>query len=297
MQHAAKRVRTDEPDFSALPDITWDPASFNHEFDEGSEEWYDALMDHAETPHWELFDEFGNYCKQQAAVAEENFVGAVLDGGLTVDSYVWYVNQVDLSKRQPEARHVKPREHDWETLRHFFSWASVKSVEKILQAMMQLGRLSNAVHLKEHCHSPNPTLKVHHHQEPVATDYVYANVPAVDDGSMGAQIFVGMDSEVCDTQGLKSPKQFVNLLEDNIQKCGAWTSWSAIECKRRLVSMNKTSFKPSSFHHGKVNHTSSSKTWLSTSTRCLGGTLIPHLVVPVHLQTLGSYVFFTSASC
>ena len=62
---------------------------------------------------------------------------------------------------------------------------------------------------------------MHYHQEPVATDYVYADVPAVDDGSMGAQIFVGMGSELCDTQGLKFPKQFVNLLEDNIRKCGA----------------------------------------------------------------------------
>ena len=166
-------------------------------------------------------NKFGNYCKRQAAVAEDNFVGAVLDGALTVDSYVWYVNQVDLSKRQPEARHVKPGERDWETLRRFFSWASVESVEKTFQATMQMGRLSNAVHLKEHCHSPNPALNVHRHQEPIATDYVYADVPAVDDGSMGAQIFVGMDSEVCDAQGLKSPKQFVNLLEDNIQKCGA----------------------------------------------------------------------------
>ena len=30
-----------------------------------------------------------------------------------------------------------------------------------------------------------------------------------------------MESEVCDAQGLKSPKQFVNLLEDNIRKRGA----------------------------------------------------------------------------
>ena len=86
---------------------------------------------------------------------------------------------------------------------------------------MQMGRLSNAVHLKKHYHSPNPALNVRRHQEPVAMDYVYADVPAVDDGSMGAQIFVGMDSEVCDAQGLKSPKQFVNSLEDNIRKCGA----------------------------------------------------------------------------
>ena len=40
----------------------WDPSIFDHEFDEGGDEWY-ALMDHAKNPHWELFDKFGNYRK------------------------------------------------------------------------------------------------------------------------------------------------------------------------------------------------------------------------------------------
>ena len=82
--------------------------------------------------------------------------------------------------------------------------------------MTQMGQLSNAVHLKKHYRSPNPALNVQCHQEPVATDYVYGNVLAVDDGSMRAQIIVGMESEVSDAQGLKSPKQFVHSLEDNI---------------------------------------------------------------------------------
>ena len=154
-------------------DSDWDSAIFNHEFNEGGDEWYDALTDHTKNPHGELFDKFGNYCRWQAAVAEENFVGAVLDGGLTVDNYVWYVNQVDLSKRQPEARHVKPGERDWETLRRFFSWASVELVEKTFQAMMQMDRLSNAVHLKKHYRSPNPALNVRRRKEPVAMDYAY----------------------------------------------------------------------------------------------------------------------------
>ena len=118
---------------------------------------------------------------------------AVLDEGSIVDRCVWYVNQADLNElqAQPEARLVKPRERDWETLRRFFGWASIDLVKKTFQVTMQMGRLSNAIHLKKHYHSPNPALNVRHHQEPVATDYVYANFPAVDDGSMGAQIFVG----------------------------------------------------------------------------------------------------------
>ena len=201
----------------------WDPSIFDHEFDEGGDEWYDALMDHAKNPHRELFDEFGNYCKQLAVIVEEHFVDAVLDEGSIVDRCIWYVNQADINEHQaqPEACQVKPGERDWETLQHFFGWASVDLVEKTFQAMMQMGHLSNAIHLKKHYHSLNPTLNVHHQQEPIATDYVNADVPAIDDGSMGAQIFVGTESEVCDAQGLKSPKQFVNSLKDNIQKRGA----------------------------------------------------------------------------
>ena len=52
-------------------DSDWDPSTFNYEFNEGGDEWYDALMDHAENPHWELFNEFRNYRKQQAIVVEE----------------------------------------------------------------------------------------------------------------------------------------------------------------------------------------------------------------------------------
>ena len=44
-------------------DSDWDPAIFNHEFDEGSDERYDALTDHTKNPRGELLDEFGNYCK------------------------------------------------------------------------------------------------------------------------------------------------------------------------------------------------------------------------------------------
>ena len=75
-------------------------------------------MDHAENPHQELFDEFGNYCKRQAIVFEEQYVDAVLDKGSVVARCIQYVNQVDLNEHQakPEARQVKPGECDWETL-------------------------------------------------------------------------------------------------------------------------------------------------------------------------------------
>ena len=69
--------------------------------------------------------------------------------------------------------------------------------------------------------SPFPALNVHCRNEDVATDYIYSDTPAIDDGSIGAQFFVGKESMVCDVYGLKSQKQFVNTLQDNIRRRGA----------------------------------------------------------------------------
>jgi len=66
-----------------------------------------------------------------------------------------------------------------------------------------------------------PALNVHRCQEPVATDTVYADTPAIDDGSTCAQIFVGRESLVTDVYGMKINKEFLNTLEDNIRCQGA----------------------------------------------------------------------------
>ena len=44
---------------------------------------------------------------------------------------------------------------------------------------------------------------------------------AVDDGSTMAQFFCGHDTPVCDAYGIKSTKQFINTLSENIRKRGA----------------------------------------------------------------------------
>ena len=57
--------------------------------------------------------------------------------------------------------------------------------------------------------------------EPVATDTIFSDTPAVDSGVKQAQVFVGRDSLVADVYPMKSVKQFVNTLEDNIRRRGA----------------------------------------------------------------------------
>ena len=57
--------------------------------------------------------------------------------------------------------------------------------------------------------------------EPVATDTIYSETPCNDDGSTCVNLFVSTKSLVSDIYGMKTDKQFVNTLEDNIRARGA----------------------------------------------------------------------------
>ena len=57
--------------------------------------------------------------------------------------------------------------------------------------------------------------------QPVATDTVYFDTPAIDGRFTAVQFFVGTESLVCNIYPMKMDKQFVNVLQDNIRRRGA----------------------------------------------------------------------------
>ena len=75
--------------------------------------------------------------------------------------------------------------------------------------------------MKKHFKSRNPVFVIPRCSETVATYTIFSDTPAVDDGSTMAQFFCGHDTLVCDAYGIKSTKQFINTLSDNIKKRGA----------------------------------------------------------------------------
>lgn len=60
--------------------------------------------------------------------------------------------------------------------------------------------------MKNTYYSPFPALNVKRRSEPVATDAVFADTPAIDNGSKCAQVFVGTKTFVSDVYGMKSDK-------------------------------------------------------------------------------------------
>ena len=81
--------------------------------------------------------------------------------------------------------------------------------------------LTQYIPYEKHLKSRNPALNIPRRHEAVATDTVFSDTPAVDSGVKQAQVFVGRDTLVADAYPMKSGKQFVNTLEDNIRRRGA----------------------------------------------------------------------------
>ena len=69
-----------------------------------------------------------------------------------------------------------------------------------------------------------PTLNIYRRDELAATSTIYLDTPAVDSGATTAQVFVGLESLVTNVYAIKTDRQFINTLEDQIQTWGAPTN-------------------------------------------------------------------------
>ena len=147
-----------------------------------------------------------------------------------VDHDVGLVDDVDRPEGKPPdtvynapSPHMVAQDMDPESARRFFAWLPHDIVQKTLECTTQYARVPMSTHLTKHYRSPFPALNVARRDEPVATDSVYSSTPCIETGVSMAQFFVGMKTMVCDVEGIKTDKQFVNSLEDNIRYRGAPT--------------------------------------------------------------------------
>jgi hypothetical protein len=127
-------------------------------------------------------------------------------------------------------RSSKTTKEDLAQLRPIFAWLPENAVKETFKNTTQYARMPMSTVLKKHYKSPFPTLNVHRHEEALATNTVYSNVPAVDSGVTIAQLFVGLTSTVCDVYPLKTEKAFVNTLQDMI-RCGGAPSLDPAQVK------------------------------------------------------------------
>ena len=115
-----------------------------------------------------------------------------------------------------------PQEPDWNTQRPFLAWTSPSSIKDTFNVTTRHGTAPKTQdYIKKHFKPGNRVFSISRCSEAGATDTIFSDTPAVDDGSTMAQFFCGHDTLVCDAYGIKSTKQFINTLSDKIRKWGA----------------------------------------------------------------------------
>ena len=204
-----------------------DMDTYPHVFFTSPDEWDPSVLDH-DPPHLDgldpsqvpdqpfgdpMFDAYGDF--NERIIANLNIL---LDappedcGSYTEISSVFTANLHQSS----------PQEPDWNALHLFFAWTSPSSIKDTFNVTTRHGTAPHTQdYIKKHFKSRNPVFNIPRRSEAVATNTIFSDTPAVDDGSTMAQFFRGHDTLVCDAYGIKSTKQFINTLSDNIRKRGA----------------------------------------------------------------------------
>ena len=229
-----------------------DMDTYPHVFFTSPDEWDPSVLDH-DPPHLDgldpsqapdqpfgdpMFDAYGDF--NERIIANLNIV---LDappedyGSYTEISSVFTANLHQSS----------PQEPDWNALRPFFAWTSPSSIKDTFNVTNRHGTAPHTQdYIKKHFKSRNPVFNIPRRSEAVATDTIFSDTPAVDDGSTMAQFFCGCDTLVCDAYGIISTKQFINTLSDNIRKRGAMDTLSSdggkYEISKRVTDLLRSLF-------------------------------------------------------
>ena len=256
----------DLPHVIMTADQDWDPKVLDGSHDR--DRWHDALSEMEERPTFDPFDEYGNY--KYRVVQHAEFLGRTTTDPLedTIDQCVYLAQAATLfdqpyffdaneHETNPEDNPAPPPikslpvqvetvEPAYDKLRPMFGWVSAERIKRTFQHTTQYARMPQGTLLKRMYKSPNPALNVHRRSEPVACDIVYSDTPAVDNGSTSAVIFVGTKTNVTDAYGIKTDKQFINTLEDNIRERGAPTKLisdrAQVEISNKVLDMLRVLF-------------------------------------------------------
>ena len=166
-----------------------DMDTYPHVFFTSPDEWDPSVLDH-DPPHLDgldpsqvpgqpfgdpMFDAYGDF--NECIIANLN---TLLDappadcGSYTEISSVFTANLHQSS----------PQEPDWNTLRPFFAWTSPSSIKDTFNVTTRHGTAPHTQdYIKKHFKSRNPVFNIPRRSEAVATDTIFSDTPAVDDGS------------------------------------------------------------------------------------------------------------------
>jgi len=200
------------------------------------ETWFDAITDLPQDKSPSVFDEFGDYNKRVMVQNHDVLYSwdtsqHVINACIMVHTY--HTQTLDLScpiASDPEELNLEilptmyeSQSHEinkwapnFQALMPMFGWLPADVIWQTFTVMTQYTCLLMSTLLKKRYKSSFPAFNFHRRDEPVATDMIYSDTPAIDSGATIAQVFVGVKSLITDVYAIKTDRQFINTLEDQI---------------------------------------------------------------------------------
>ena len=205
-----------DQEFRTLPhivltsDVPWDPSIVDHLY--------------ADEDAWEaqIPNDFGDY-----DYSFFDHTGSLPNESITVETN-WHKTHAQLlgpllaPDIEINARVSVPSPRTFEKYRDYFLRAPTDVIQKTFDATTQYaqsGWITGSIY--DTYRSPFPALNVRRRNESVATDTIFCDTPAIDDGATCAQFFTGLQSKFCEVYGMKTDGHFVRTLMDTIRKNGA----------------------------------------------------------------------------
>ena len=166
-----------------------DMDTYPHVFFTSPDEWDPSVLDH-DPPHLDGLD--------PSQVPDQPFGDPMLDAYGDVNEHI-IANLNTLLDAPPadcgsyteissvftaNLHQSSPQEPDWNTLRPVFAWTSPFSIKDTFNVTTRHGTAPHTQdYIKKHFKSRNPVFNIPRRSEAVATDTIFSDTPAVDDGS------------------------------------------------------------------------------------------------------------------
>ena len=190
---------------------------------------------------------------------------------------------------QANKHQIKSETPDSDKYRPYFSWVNADTIRDTFKHTTQWGASVGTFPMKRHLKSRNPTLNVPRRHEAVATDTVYSDTPAIDSGVKLAQLFVGKESLVSDIYPMRSGKQFVNTLEDNICRRGAMDKLISDSAKNEISHKVKDilrAYNISDWHSEPYHQNQNPAEWRYRTIKAWTNTIMNRTGAPAHCWLL-----------
>ena len=150
-----------------------------------------SVLDHGITPS--LLEEINQ--ENDDSLLQDSIFDEYGDRAVQKGNIFWHPHPTVEHTFHTQLNESNHAEEDWKSLRPYFGWKSEQVIQDTYKVTSRFGgTIPHSDYLKKHFKSRNPVFNTPRRNQPVATDTIFSDTPAINDGSTMAQFFVRKDT-------------------------------------------------------------------------------------------------------